>query len=206
MIKLEELLNDYNSDYSTGLLIDRGVGFCFTIKKTDRWIFEKNNTYIPFGGIGGKIEANESPTVALHRESLEEVGSDVIIKSNKSKLILVTNNEIERVNLSTDILGEPLPLIIYKSPHAEIDRKPFTNVIIYSGEFTSNDIQPMDEPAIIEINRDLLLRVVDEKITIKDFKLAGGKIDSRIELPEDGILKPVGTAIATAICIKKGLI
>jgi hypothetical protein len=44
--------------------------------------------------------------------------------------------------------------------------------------------------------------IADKPMTVKEFQEAGGKITSRINLPENGILKPIGTAIAIARCLK----
>lgn len=201
--KLEQFLKDSNADIGTGLLVTRGFGLCFTLKKPSRW--GKTNEgliLLPFGGIGGKLEENELPAASLYREAVEEVASNVKIFETDNNIILMDSDSIEEVTITTDLPNEPLPIIIFRSPRAEIGRKPYTNVIIYAGKFTSSKIEPVDDPALIELSSDLLLALVEKPLSIKEFKEFGGKITSRIELPENGILKPIGTAIAIARCLK----
>ena len=205
--KLERFLQDPQTDVGTGLLVTRGFGFCFTLKEPSRWGRTQDGTpQLIFGGIGGKLEQNELPGASLHRETMEEVGSDVKIAKYNGKTIFMDSDSIEEISLSTDIPDEPLPSIIFRSPRGEAGRKPFTNVLIYVGEFASHDICPIDDPAIIELDENLLLRLAEESISLEKFKQAGGKITSRIELPDYGILKPIGTAIAVVRCLKIGMV
>ena len=206
-MKFEQIINDPHVDNGTGLLVTRGFGFCFTLKQPQRWgKTDDGSPSLPFGGIGGKLEPGELPAASLHREALEEVGSDVEIIDNKGEVIMMDADSINKIILSTDIPNEPLPSIIFRSPRAEPGRKPITNVLIYFGKFTSADIKPLDDPALIELDQKLLLAMVDKPMTVKEFQQAGGKITSRIELPENGVLKPIGTAVAAARCMKAGLI
>jgi len=205
--KLEQFLQDSQSDLGTGLLATRGFGFCFTLKQPHRWgKTEEGFPTLPFGGIGGKLEQNELPAASLHREAIEEVGSDVEIAEHGNEIILMDSDSIQKISLTTDLPNESLPIIIFRSPRAEAGRKPFTNVLIYTGRFTSTEIRPIDDPALIELGAELLLRLAEKPMSIKEFRQAGGKITSRIELPDDGILKPIGTAIAAARCLKTGAI
>jgi hypothetical protein len=201
---LEDFLNDPNSDVGTGLLITRGHGFCFTLKQPHRWgKTPEGITLLPFGGIGGKLEKNELPSHSLHREAKEEVGSDVEIISSNGKAILISNEKIEKISLSTKLGQEPLPCIIYKSPKTEPGRKPFTNVLIYGGIFLSNQIFPLDDPAILEIEPELLIEIAERPTSLKEFCQKGGRMISRIEIPSNGILKPIGTAKALYLCLKE---
>lgn len=205
--KLEQFLQDPQADLGTGLLATRGFGFCFTLKQPHRWgKTEEGFPTLPFGGIGGKLEQNELPATSLHREAIEEVGSDVEIAEHGNEIILMDFDSIQKISLATDLPNEPLPIIIFRSPRAETGRKPFTNVLIYAGKFTSSEIKPIDDPALIELDAELLLRLAEKPMSVKEFRQAGGKITSRIELPNDGILKPIGTAIAAARCLKAGAI
>jgi len=206
--KLEHFLQDPEADLGTGLLATRGFGFCFTLKQPHRWGKTEGSTAIlPFGGIGGKLEPNELPGASLHREAIEEVGSDVDIADHRSnETILMDSESIEKMSLATDLPNEPLPIIIFRSPRAEAGRKPFTNVLIYAGRFISSEIRPIDDPALIEMETELLLQLAEKPMSVKEFQKAGGKITSRIDLPDDGILKPIGTAIAAARCLKAGLL
>lgn len=205
--KLEQFLQDPQADLGTGLLVTRGFGFCFALKQPHRWgETEEGFQLLPFGGIGGKLEEGESPASSLHREAIEEVGSDVEIAEHGNEAILMDPSSIQKISLTTDLPNEPLPIIIFRSPRAEAGRKPFTNVLIYTGKFTSSEIRPIDDPALIELDAELLLRLAEKPISVKEFQQAGGKITSRIELPDNGILKPIGTAIAAARCLKAGVI
>jgi len=205
--KLEQFLQDPQTDLGTGLLITCGFGFCFVLKQPHRWgKTEEGTPILPFGGIGGKVEEGELPADSLHREAIEEVGSDVEIAKHGNETILMDSDSIQQISLATDLPNEPLPIIIVRSPRAEAGRKPFTNVLIYAGKFTSSKIRPIDDPALIELNGELLLRLMEKPMSVKEFQEAGGKITARIDLPNNGILKPIGTAIAAARCLKAGAI
>lgn len=205
--KLEQFLQDPQADLGTGLLATRGFGFCFALKQPHRWGKTEEGLLLPFGGIGGKLEEGELPAASLHREAIEEVGSDVDITDHLgNETILMDSESIEKISLATDLTNEPLPIIIFRSPRAEAGRKSFTNVLIYAGRFTSGEIRPIDDPALIELKADLLLQLAENPVSVKEFQEAGGKITSRINLPDDGILKPIGTAIAVARCLKAGLL
>lgn len=205
--KLEQFLADKDSDVGSGLLANRGHGFCFVLKAPHRWEKEGDGlTRLPFGGIGGKLERGESPAASLHRESLEEVGSDVKITEHGDGSILIDSGSVTRISLSTELPDELLPAIIFRSPRAEFGRKPYTNVLIYTGKFTSDSINPIDDPAIIEMTAELLLQLSAKSTTVEEFQRLGGRVTSRIDLPKDGILKPIGTAIATTLCLREGII
>lgn len=204
--KLEEFLQDPQADVGTGLLATRGRGFCFTLKQRSRWgTTPDGRSTFPFGGIGGKLEPGESPTTSLHREAIEEVGSDVKILEPSGEVVLMDNDSIRIAPLNTSLEREQLPIIIFKSPRGEPGRKPYTYVLIYLGEFT-DEIQPIDDPALVELNKELLARVVQSPTTLTDFRDAGGTVTSNVDLPPEGILKPVGTAIAAARCLEAGII
>ena len=205
--RLEEFLKDSQADVGTGLLVSRNFGFCFVLKQPHRWSkTKKGEIVLPFGGIGGKLEKGELPSQSVHRESLEEVGSDVEIIETGKEVILIDEESISQITLSTSLKKEPLPVIIFRSPRAEPERKPYTNVLIYLAKFLSKEIKPLDDPALIELNVNLLIRIGESPLTVKEFQKAGGKITSRIKLPENGILKPIGTALAAARCLKKGIL
>lgn len=205
--QLEKFLRDPKADIGTGILVSRGFGFCFVLKHPHRWSKnEKGVPILPFGGIGGKLEKNELPSECVHREAIEEVGSDVEIIEIGKKAILIDQKTIQKIFLSTFLKEEPLPIIIFRTPRAEVGRKPFTNVLIYLARFISKEIRPIDDPALIELNSDLLIKMLDNPMTVEEFQKVGGKITSRIDLPKNGILKPIGTALAAARCLKEGFI
>lgn len=204
---LEKFLVNPRADVGTGVLVSRGFGFCFVLKQPHRWgKDEKGTPVLPFGGIGGKLEENELPSACVRREAIEEVGSDLEIIEIGKKAILMDQKVIQKISLSTSLEEEPLPIIIFRSPRAEVGRKPFTNVLIYLAKFISKEIQPIDDPALIELNSDLLIKMVKNPITVEEFQKAGGRITSRIDLPKKGFLKPIGTAFAAARCLEEGLI
>src|SRR3989338_4400218 len=121
--KLEQFLKDSQADLGTGLLATRGFGFCFTLKQPHRWgKTEEGFQTLPFGGIGGKLEQGELPAASLHREAIEEVGSDVKIAEHDNETILMDSDSIEKISLATDLPNEPLPIIIFRSSRAEAGR------------------------------------------------------------------------------------
>src|SRR3990167_3761691 len=105
--KLEQFLQDPQADLGTGLLVTRGFGFCFTLKQPHRWgETEEGIPILPFAGIGGKLEQSELPAASLHREAIEEVGSDVDITDHINETILMDSESIERISLATDLPNE----------------------------------------------------------------------------------------------------
>lgn len=204
---LEDFISDPQADVGTGLVTTRNSGlFCFTLKQKSRWGLDSitQACILPFGGIGGKVEAGELPAASLHRECIEEVGVDLKISESPDSTLLIDAEKIQEISLTTRIENEPLPRVIFRSPRAESARKPFTNVLIYEGVFLSKEITPIDDPALIELSAELLIQLAKEPMPVCNFKQAGGLITSRIEIPHNGLLKPIGTAFALAKCLESG--
>lgn len=200
-----EFLLDPRVDITTGVIVSREGRFHFVLLQSGQWKKdEKGRLIMPFVGIGGRVKGGESPIEAVHREAVEEVGVDVKILGQRETIILMNLERIVKIKVKP--WKEELPLIVFRMSSQQPDRKPIINVLIYAAKFTPGEIKPLDNPAIIELDTKLLMNTLKEPMSLEKFRAYGGKIISRIELPENGFLKPIGTAYAVGICLQRKII
>lgn len=178
-----------NADMSTAAILrDNHGNFLFAIQKPERWKNKDINTpYIAFGGIGGKLEKDESPDVALLREMQEEIGVNGKILDITETIVFMTPHESTLIEAAS-VEGVKKPVIIYRNPQQEAGRKPFTDVWIFAASGDLENAKPMDNPAIIYLDEKLLKEINENEITLEEALKKGAKIKSNIDLPSNGIL------------------
>ena len=197
MISIEDILNENDTDISVAMLTKIKDKFCFVIQPQNRWgKSEDGSDILFFGGIGGKVKAGESLIEALHRESLEEIGCDFTLLENHEKSITwVTKETVERKNIYPSDKN-PLPHLIFQNRRSEPGRKSKTNVFIYDTILKNNfEMQPIDNPAIILIP-EMTLYEMENGMNIQEALQKGVEIIAKIDIPQEGILKPTPTPMA----------
>lgn len=197
MISIEDILNENDTDISVAMLTKIKDKFCFVIQPQNRWgKSEDGSDILFFGGIGGKVKAGESLIEALHRESLEEIGCDFTLLENHEKSIpWVTKETVERKNIYPSDKN-PLPYLIFQNRRSEPGRKSKTNVFIYDTILKNNfEMQPIDNPAIILIP-EMTLYEMENGMNIQEALQKGVEIIAKIDIPQEGILKPTPTPMA----------
>lgn len=197
MISIENILNENDTDISVAMLTKIKDKFCFVIQPQNRWgKSEDGSDILFFGGIGGKVRAGESLIEALHRESLEEIGCDFTLLENHEKSIpWVTKETVERKNIYPSDKN-PLPHLIFQNRRSEPGRKSKTNVFIYDTILKNNfEMQPIDNPAIILIP-EMTLYEMENGMNIQEALQKGVEIIAKIDIPQEGILKPTPTPMA----------
>lgn len=89
-LNMEELLSSIN--LTTGCLVkDEDGRLIFLAQEKDDWINEEGIIHIPFGGIGGKVEVNETPLNALIREIAEETIGELKVEPATNNIIFCDN-------------------------------------------------------------------------------------------------------------------
>ncbi len=193
-MNFNELIQDPKADLSVAMLTTVDDKLCFVIQPKNRWgKNELEQTTIPFGGIGGKVESGEDLLSALSRECQEEVGcSCEIIPNNKKFIPIISNDGVAFTEIKNAPYG--LPEFIFKNKKSEPGRKDYTYVFVYKSKLLDVDkIKPLDNPAIIMMDQDLFMRVVQNEMTLAQAVQEGAKVQTTITLPADGVLWPTPT-------------
>lgn len=178
---------------AAAILRDSQGKYVFVIQKPERWRNKDPETpYIAFGGIGGKLEKGENPYDALLREMLEEIGVEGKVISINENTIFMTPNELN-VTQEKELDGISKPVIIFRNPQQEEGRKPFTDIWIYAVTADLTNAKPVDNPAIIYLEEELLKEICANEITLETALEKGAKVQSNIELPDHGILYALPT-------------
>jgi hypothetical protein len=194
-MKIQEIeryfLNTEHDISSAGILVEDDK-FLFIIQPKNRWCMEDNRTMVPFGGIGGKLELGETTIAALKREVKEEIDVDVeIIKTDKSTEL--TNFRYKGSKLLKFDQKEGSPIFIHRNKNTEKGRRKHTAIFIYLIKIKKGEISPIDNPAIIKVPISLVGRLVKGKTNIAEAISLGVEIESRINLPKNGMLFPTPT-------------
>ena len=193
-MNFDELINDPAADLSVSMIAKLNNKLCFIVQPERRWRKDEvGNISIPFGGIGGKVEAGEDLISALQRESLEEIGCPCdVLGNDKTFIPIVTQNQV----LYTEIKNAPyaLPEFIFKNKKSEPGRKDYTYIFAYKANILKPEkLNPLDNPAIIMMDQGLFLKTVQSQMTLKDAMAQGAIVNTRINLPLDAFLWPTPT-------------
>lgn len=196
--RIQESAATGKCDIGTGLIAYDNNQLVFTIKQPSRWQKNSEGAYlVAFGGIGGKLEIGETWIDCLQREAMEEVGSQVRILKPE-QLPFYVDPDGNTTELEVDEAHEyTLPLFIFENRRSEDGRPPSTFVVVYEGRFqNTNTLYPLNDPAILWVTSEVLSRMSMGQLSIHPAELTSeqGCITSKIQLPENGVLQPVGTA------------
>ena len=198
MNTVEDFLTQEDTDMSVAMLAMVRNKFCFVIQPPNRWGKTADGRDILFfGGIGGKLEGAEGLMAALRREAKEEIGCDieVISTANTCNLPIITKENIDFKQASATA-QTPLPLCIFQNKRSEPGRKSTTNVFIYQADIKSVEkMQPLDNPAIILLPPETLYQM-ENGMDIAQALREGAEIFSKIDLPDNAVLKPTPTPTA----------
>lgn len=189
---MDKYINDPEADLSTALVTLTDNWFCFIIQPEDRW-WKKDNwdTLIPIWWVWWKLEKWETLEECLKREALEEIGVNIEILEVWKQFLVIDPNQIVFESNNTE--NNVTPLFVYRNPRSEKWRKPFTNVFVYLAKLNVKEIKLIDNPAIIELEENILQQIISQEITIEQALHQWWKVKSKINLPQNWILLPLPT-------------
>jgi 8-oxo-dGTP pyrophosphatase MutT (NUDIX family) len=156
---------------SVAALVERAGVWVFVVPKR---FMERSGEELPFHSIGGKRHDNEDWVEALKRESVEEIGVSLEVKSSSVTRDLTTSREWEPLALS----NSPRPYCVYKRTR-EIDPEVVEPEVLwivgYEAELPAEvELEPRREiAAVVYLSRDMLMRTARERITYDQIRRAG---------------------------------
>ena len=101
--------------------------------KNELLLVRKKNTRV-FMQVGGKLEPNEAPEIAIQREILEEIGSTCDIKQYLGRYETATANEPDHQLISHLFVVE-----LHQQPEIKYELAKLTETIVSSDLFHSHD-------------------------------------------------------------------
>lgn len=200
-MNLKKIIETNDFDSSVAGIVRGLKGFIFIIQPMDRWRKDSHGNFlIPYGGIGGKVDSNESMTQALKREFKEEIDCDIKIKDNSSEIVLISAKSISYTNLDIKTLFDlkQIPIYLCINKNTEKNRKSYTFIFTYEVTLDIETINPLDNPAVIEIPYDILEMVNKGGFSLRDLIDKGGILIKNKNLPMNLKLYSTPTSLALA--------
>ena len=156
---------------SVAALVERAGVWVFVVPKR---FMERSGEELPFHSIGGKRHHNEDWIEALQRESVEEIGVSLEVKSSSLTRDLTTSREWDPLALS----NSPRPYCVYKRTREidpEVVEPEVLWIIGYEAELSAEvELEPRREiAAVVYLSRDMLMRTARERITYDQIRRAG---------------------------------
>jgi len=136
---------------------------------------ERTDREVPFHGIGGKRQGNESWVEALQREASEEIGAPLAIQSSSRTRYLTTGAELDSIELK----DTPRPYCLYKRIRESDPNFADSDVLWlvgYEASLVASDyLGPQSEAAaVVYITGDMLFKSMVSAVTYRDIKKAPG--------------------------------
>lgn len=189
---MEELLSTIN--LTTGCFAkDEEARLLFLTQEKDDWIKEGGIVRIPFGGIGGKVEANETPLETLSREIAEEIRGDLKVEPPTENVILCDNlgNFFpSQLNLNKLINkrfpDEIKPQLIIANIYNDTNHPKFRPALIGVYRATvRRSIYPAGENSyLLHLNYPLLIHGYKQGCALNEIRQQRGKITANPDLKE----------------------
>jgi ADP-ribose pyrophosphatase YjhB (NUDIX family) len=169
-------------ELGTGAIIRSGNKFVFAIQKPKRWKQKKGKLTIPYTGIGGQVEPNETPEKALTREIREEASTGSrIVHAKKTTLI---KGKIVR---DTTVKSSKKPAAIYLP-----NPKEKKAIFIYHTKLHKTP-KPADNPALIYLTPRQIADTIRRQVPLHELLKNGAKLIAKTQIPPSAIITPYGT-------------
>lgn len=157
------------------------------VRKTHKWEQRDGTTVIGIGGIGGTMEAGESPLQALQREAVEEIGCEIVPQPSRRTAL----ESPVGIQIATDVRIDglsPAMIWVVTDPTYKVGAK----VAVFLGQAVA-DPQPGDLPALLLAEPAWIRQLSEEPVSIRETLDAGVEVRSKVELPEDAAFQPANT-------------
>jgi 8-oxo-dGTP pyrophosphatase MutT (NUDIX family) len=150
------------------------------VRRAGVWVFVVPQRFLnlsgeelPFHNIGGKRNSNEKWVDALQREAMEEIGTELNVKSSASTRDITTSAEFEHLALSDD----PRPYCVYKRTRdidPEVVEPEILWIVGFEAELPANvPLEPRAEiAAVVSLSANMLRRTARERITYDQIRRA----------------------------------
>ena len=158
------------------------------VQKSHKWDTGTEQTpVIGLGCIGGSLEGDETVIEGLKRECMEEIGCGITLRSADRTIDISPAGM--RVHSKIDF-NDLRPVMIWEDTGPDLI--PGEKVIVFYGQ-TFGDPHPIDLPAILLIPLTLISKISTGICRVEDALNEGAKLNSRIDIPLEALLRPVGT-------------
>lgn len=215
---MKELL--LSVDLTTGCLVQDEKGrLVFLAQEKDDWTRKDNVIRIPFGGIGGKVEVNETPLIALKREITEEITGGLQVETAIGNITFCDNlgnflpsnldfNELIKKRFPDDIKPQLIIANIYNDTNYPNFRPSLIGV--YRATFRGSISPAGENPYLLYLPYPLLIYEYKQGFNLNDIIQQGGKITANPDLRQQlsSLLVsffPIGDARILAILGERGI-
>ncbi len=161
----------------------------FIIDAEKRWAFnEKQEAIISFGCAGGTVEHGEKIIDAVHRETMEEIGTTIQIKDAETTQYLDEKGGISTISLQDDFR----PRVIYEHRFASPDKGASIYLIFVYNSVALEEPRPSSEiPAIFSTDLKGFRKLADS-IPLR-YLHNNYDVKTQRSIPKNGILFPFMT-------------
>ena len=170
-------------------LLRTGPKLVLEVRKPGKWIQRPGKPpLIGLGCIGGSLEEGESVIEALQRESREEIGCGIALRSARATVDISPSGV--RV-LENYLIDDLCPAMIWEADPQD-GYVPGAKVVVFVGE-TDGDPQPGDLPAIVLAAPALISDIGTRTMTAAEATARGAELRQRIDIPPDAELRLANT-------------
>jgi len=158
-------------------------------------------------GIGGALEDSDaSPAAGVLREALEETGCNVRLLRCRETLVVRSDRDMARVELS----GAERPAAVVCRHYGTRPREPWSDehqgrlcVVVFAGELCTEPRPAMELPALIWLTAEQIVRAAHQDIVLEDLVDSGARLlESRPQLlPRDAWLRLVDSQEALVLAL-----
>ncbi len=181
----------------TGLVLCQSDGrLVFAVSKTASWETRHGKLGIAFEGVGGRLEAGETPVDCAKREAREEASCDIELRSAQRTYLQTAAGKLAVITVD----GKPTPLALYEKSFAhppdqpELLRSSTLRIVIYLAECLGDPLPSAEIPALLVMTAQQYLQAVRET-PLSRLLAAGAELIEVQHVPRDAIMFPgLGTA------------